>query len=589
MKRILSLLISLTLVMALIGGCTGSDEGDTNTTPNTETTADSNASNDSESSTEATAEPRVLTFLSDSSDGWVQNFNPFSTNVYNFVQGFMFEHLVIFNSYQNNDEIMWLAEDIISEPDNKTLTIKVRQGIQWSDGETFDAEDVAFSFTYPKDHPAIDRGGDWGENGKIESVEIIDDYTVQIVMREENRFHRSNVFFQRMMIPKHIFENIDQPESYVMEEPVVTGAFSEVVSFSPEMIVMGRNPLYWKGDELKVDELRMPQFNGNDGALALLQSGQVDWAHIFIPDAETTYVQGDENRKFWYGMNDGVRLALNYMTPNEGNLKAFNTPEFKIAMSMAVDRTGIIDSAVFGYLDRTVPTVTGLPPALRGYVNSEAEALLEEYTTYDLDAAKEMLTNAGFVDSDGDGWVENPDGTPIEFEILSPAGWSDWNDGAIIAAEGMREIGINATANAIDLGMIIESWESGQHDVLYSGYGAPADIYKHYYDTIGDQSRVKTATWWSICQTNYVNDEISAMIEQMPAATDAELKTITDYIEMYFTENMINIPLLYNGNWFVYNDSRFTGWATAEDPYCNPASVVHDIKVYHLLQLEPAQ
>lgn len=585
MKKLIALLACLTLVVGLFAGC-GSDTADEATDSKTEDTKKDDNSDTKTDGDDTDAEPRVLTFLSDSSDGWIKNFNPYSTNVYNFVQGFMFEYLLLFNSYQNNEEIMWLAEEIISEDDNKTLTIKVREGIKWSDGETFDAHDVAFSFTYPKDHPAIDRNGDWGENGKIESVDILDDYTVKLVMKAENRFHRSNILSQKLIVPMHVFENVEDPATFVMEEPVVTGAFSVVKSFAPEMIVMGRNPNFWKADDLEVDELRLPQFNGNDGALALLQSGQVDWGHIFIPDAETTYVQGDANRKFWYGMNDGVRVSLNYMTPNEGNRMAFNSPEFKKAFSMAVDRTGIIDSAVFGYLDRTVPTVTGLPPALRGYINNDAQKMLEKYTKYDLDAAKALLDEAGFVDSDGDGWVENPDGTPIEFDIISPAGWSDWNDGAVIVAEGLRAIGINANANAIDLGMVIESWESGQHDALYSGYGAPADIYKHYFDTIGDQSRIKTPTWWSITQTNYANDEISAMIEKMPTASDAELKEITDYVELYFTENMINIPILYNGNWFVYNTSRFEGWATADDPYCNPASVVHDIKIYHLLNLK---
>lgn len=591
MKKIIALLLVLVLVMSMFAGCGGTDNNaGTNNAGNTGGTEATDSGTETEAAApEEKKDPTILTALMDGNDGWIRNFNPHGGDVYQVVNGFMHEHLVLFDTMNNNKEHMWLAEDIISEPDHKTLTVKVRKGVKWSDGEDFNAEDVAFSFTYSKNNPTIDRTGDWGENGKLESVEIVDDYTVKIVMREANRFHRSDVFLQKMMIPEHIWSKIEDPATHIYENPVVTGPFSEIISFSPEMMVFGRNPNYWKADELKVDQLRVPQFNGNDGALSLLQSGQVDWAHIFIPNAEETYVQGDANRKFWYGMNDGVRIAFNYMSPNEDNLKAFNTPDFKKALSMAVDRTGIIDSAVFGYLDRTVPPVTGLPSALLGFRDEEAQKIHAKYTTYDLDAAKALLTEAGFVDVDGDGFVENPDGTTIEFDILSPAGWSDWNDGAAIAAEGFQKIGVNASAKAVDLGIIIESWESGNHDALYTAYGASSNIWKFYFDSIGDASRVKTTTWWSTTQTNYINEEINEMIAKMPQASDEELLEMTSYIEYFFADNMINIPVLYNGNWFVYNTSRFEGWSTADNPYCQPALSIHDMKVYHLLNLTPVE
>lgn len=575
MKKAISMLMILALTASLIG-C-GNKATPTDTTTPTTTTP------------QVEKKPAVLTSIFETSDGWVRNFNPFVNNLYQFVQGTMYEPLVVFDSYNNNKEHMWLAEDIISEPDNKTLTVKVRKGVKWSDGTDFTAKDVAFSFTYPKDHPDIDRNGDWGENGKIDSVKVIDDYTVQIVMKAVNRFARNTVFYQKWMVPEHIFSKVTNPASFVLEDPVVTGAFSVVKSFAPEMVVLERNPSYWQKDKLQVDELRIPQYNGNDGALALLQSGSIDWAHIFIPDAEKNYVQGDPHRKFWYGVNDSVRLAFNYMTPNKDNLKAFNNADFKRAISMAVDRSTIIDSAVYGYLSKEIPSNTGLPPALFGYKDATAQTEMEKYTKFNLEEAKALLAKAGFKDTNGDGFVENPDGTKIAFEILSPAGWSDWNDGAAIAAQGLQKAGINAKAKAIDLSLITETWQTGNHDVLYTAYGSSPDIWKYYFDTIGDTSRVKTSTWWSICQTNYVNKELSDLIAKMPSASDAELKEINGKVEQFFAQNMINVPILHNGNWFVYNDSRFTGWATEDDPKFNPANCNHDSKLLQLMDLVPVQ
>ena len=88
---------------------------------------------------------------------------------------------------------------------------------------------------------------------------------------------------------------------------------------------------------------------------------------------------------------------------------------------------------------------------------------------------------------------------------------------------------------------------------------------------------------------NYANDAMTSLIASMPIAKDANLKLITAKIEQHFAKNMINVPLFYNGNWFVYNTSRFTGWATEDNVVCNPACAQHDSKLLQLMLLKPVK
>ncbi len=568
-KKILSLICTVAIATGLFIGCKSNGENKGETGENTK--------------------PAALTILQESSQGWVRNFNPYNKPT-QFIQGFMYEPLVIFDANNGGKETMWLAEDIKSESDNKTLIVKLRKDVKWSDGEAFNADDVVFTYTYSKDKPEIDTTGNWhGDSPKLQSVEKVDDYTVKFVMSKPNVFSRKDIFYQAWMVPEHVFSKISDPATAVIDNPVVTGSFSEVKDYTPEMVVLGRNPNFWKADDLKVDELRIPQFDGNDAALALLEEGNVDWAYIMIPDIENTYVKGDAHKKYWYGRNDAIRLSFNYMTKNENNKKAFNSVDFRRAVSLATDRNTINKSAAFGYLSDEIPTVTGLPPMLSGYINKDAKALSDPYTKFDLTEAGKILDKAGFVDKDGDKFRDNPDGTPIKFDIISPAGWSDWNAGAQIVAENLQKVGINATNAPKELGVVTEAWGTGDFDMLYTAYGQNTNIWKYYFDTIGDQSRFLTSTWWSTCQNNYKNDEMTALIEELPVADEKRQAEIVEKIEKFFAENMISVPVLFNGKWNIYNDSRFTGWTTEEGKGPDPSNCIHDSKVLQLMELEPVK
>ena len=527
-----------------------------------------------------------ITVIGEFTTAWVRNFNPYITNARHASRGFGYEYLVVFNEMDNMTMIPWLAEDVSIADDLQTITIKLRRGIKWSDGEDFDADDVLFTYKdYPQSHPEIDRGGLWGEDGRLRSVSAIDDYTLEMVLSEKNAFALSSLL-QSAIIPRHIWEDIEDPATAVIENLVATGPLTEVVQFGPQLFIMGRNPYYWKADELKIDQMAWPQYNSNEGAYDALKSGKIDWAFVFIPDIENVYVDGNPDNRYWFPSNDGVRITLNFKSKNQNNRKAFSSIHFRRAFSLAMDRRSMMEIGAYGYVKGGNPA-TGLPPSLWGWRSEEADALWSEYYRYDLDAARAQLAEGGFADVDGDGFVENPDGTPIQFNIQVPSGWTDWVNNDQIAVEGLRKIGINAGVSTPEVSSYIAAWQPGDFDAMFAGNGRRPSIWGFYDHTMHSHYH-DTPLGWSSNLTRYENSRLDDLIDEMKFTSDVNRqREIANEIEILYASEVVHIPLYYNGLWHLYSTARFEGWATEDDPFINPAVGSHDNKMIHLLRLRP--
>ena len=239
---------------------------------------------------------------------------------------------------------------------------------------------------------------------------------------------------------------------------------TEITRFTPQVYEQCRNPNYWDAASLHVDCIRMPQLADNPQVLAALADGTLDWATSFIPDIDNTFVAKDpEHNHYWFLPSSLVAFTLNLETPDANNKKAFNDVNFRRAVSMLVDRQTIIDIAGYGY-----PVINEDPAMLGSFYaafgNPEVATQFGQYGKFDLEAGKALLDKSGYVDKDGDGFRDNPDGTPIAIDIEIPNGWTDWIDAVQITLESLKAAGLNAKMSTPEESV----WASDLIDAKYS-------------------------------------------------------------------------------------------------------------------------
>lgn len=527
-------------------------------------------------------EQNVLTVSAEQTTTWVRNFNPFGqTSARYTTLDFIYEPLVVFNRLKGNEPHFRLAESLELAEDLKSITFTLREGLNWSDGEALTADDVVFTYYYIKQFPALDF---ISVSALLESVEKVDDRTVRFNLNEPNSLI-ANTIVGMPIVPEHIWADIEDPVTFANEEPVGSGPLTEIARFTPQIYEQCRNPHYWDDENLAVDCIRLPQLADNPQVLAALADGTLDWATSFIPDIDNTFVAKDpEHHKYWFTPSSLVSFQLSMVTPDENNRKAFADVNFRRALSMLIDRQTIVDIAGYGYpLVNEDPSMLG--ELYASFSNPEVETQFGQYGRFDMEAGLALLDEAGYVDADGDGFRDNPDGTPIAIDIMVPNGWTDWIDAVQIAMETLTEAGLNVAMSTPEAAVWTSGLIAGEYSMTLNALASAADPYFPYVRSFNPADFGKsrfTAPHWE-------NAEVMDLLDQYTQVKDpADQKAIMDQVQLIVAEAMPVIPVYNSPSFYEYNTSRFTGWADAENPKYSPVvSNANPARLLQLLDLDP--
>lgn len=518
-------------------------------------------------------------------DAHVENYNPYNlTGPHAYVQDFAYEPLWIDNVWHPDNDFPALATSYEVGADLKSVTYHLREGVKWSDGEPFTADDVVFTFNYAKAHLDFPIGYDIysaeKDTGSIVDVVAVDDHTVRFDLKAADSLARLNIG-PVFPLPEHIWKDIADPVNYANPKVVATGPFTEVRDFSRNAFKLCKNPLYRDAADVKIDCIEYPQLSDNLQVIAAITNGDLDWATDGITDPEITYASKSPDNHYWLPPDAGTNLQLN-------TTKApFNNLEFRKAMSMAIDRGTLVDIATFGL---TTPAEYPIGEGMfyRDWIDTAALAPYQYLMEYNPDAAKKVLDAAGFVDKDGDGWRDNPDGTPIAFKMAVPAGWDDWVNTLQTVSENLQDIGINGEMETPEEGAWFDNIPTGNFDVYIMWTNLSSTPWFTYYSMFNPRSMVPgTLNEQAMHQMKIPGIEADLAAISATADVAVQKEKITSVMTQV-AENLPVITLFSNPAWYEYSTRNFTGWPDADNAWSrpnNPAGIHERVKV--LLSLTP--
>jgi peptide/nickel transport system substrate-binding protein len=388
-------------------------------------------------------------------------------------------------------------------------------------------------------------------------------------------------------VPEHIWSEIEDPITFINENPVATGPFSIIQRFEDQVYELGANPNYWQEGKPQVPCLRYPAYPGNEQSNLALINGTTDWAGHFIPDIETTFVAADPENHGYYFWPGGATVQLYANTTKA----PFDDVQLRRAMSAAIDYDSVVGIGMYGY---TIPSnAVGLGPRYDSWINADAMAKADEMGLgkYNPDLAMSILDEAGYVDTNGDGFRETPAGEELAFDVQVVNGWTDWVTSVQIISQNFQDVGLNAQVVTPEFGEWLNNLQQGNYDVSIGWSDAgrtPWDSFRNqmYSGMIGADGLRNGISWagWSSPETDALLDAFTA------TADTAEQVDIIGQVQNAFVDNVVAIPLFPGPTWYEYNTSRFTGFPT-EDNYYTQGSpwrgVAHNSRLLIALNLVP--
>jgi peptide/nickel transport system substrate-binding protein len=537
----------------------------------------------------------------------VDNWHPYLTSVSHQrdVMQFTVNEELFYTDLNDGKLIPWQAESFEYAPDFLTATIHLRKGVEWADGKPFTADDVKFTLETIRDAPPeLNASANYHE--WVKSVDATDPLTAVIhFTKPAPRWVRDNLALGHEnhypILPAHIWkgQDIKAFTNYDLAKglPMGTGPYKLVSSTSQQEVFDRRDD--WWGTKTGFMPLPAPKRIvlvpvASDDAMGQLHiANQVDGGRqLLIGTFEAAQAQNPKLHS-WnaqgpvWGAPDGCDYSLVF-----NNLKKpWDDVNLHHAVDHAIDRAKLSE---IGYEGSDHPVSFAFSGYMAGTYLPKDGPLQAVIDKYDIDHHDQALVDkymaaAGYTKGTDGLWGK--DGKPLEFRVRVP-GFIQPIQAPL--TQQLKDAGFDAIQAPVDDTWLPDITNGNFDTMVFVHCGSLSEPLETLKDYASKFSRpIGTAVPNAVAGSRYSNPDYDKIIDRMdaiPASSDPNSPYMKDAAAALdiAMRDLPQIDMLEELHVVTFNDTYWTGWPTAADPYVAPYTPweAFNLVVHHL---KPAQ
>jgi peptide/nickel transport system substrate-binding protein len=394
--------------------------------------------------------------------------------------------------YDKNIELVpYAAKSYEILDGGRRIRFVLREDVRWFDGEPLTAEDVEFTYKLMID-PETPTA--YAENFKaVKAFKLTGRYSFEV--EYDQPFAKALITWANDILPKHVLEGENLLDTRYSREPMGAGPYKLREWTSGSRIVLEANPDYFEGKPY-IEHVIYRMIPDLSTQFLELKAGNLDSMGLTPLQYlyQTTGPGWDGSfRKFEYLSFGYTFLGFNFNHP------FFKDVRVRRAIDYAIDRREIVEGVLYG-----------LGEAANGPYKPGTWQYSESIKPrpYDPQKARELLAEAGWADTDGDGLLDK-DGTPFAFSIITNQGNTQRIKCGVIIQQRLKDVGIKVELRTVEWAAFIKEFvDKGRFDALILGWNIlqDPDIYGVWHSS--------QAVERGLNFIRYVNPELDDLLER---------------------------------------------------------------------------